>query len=340
MISVEAYRGTPEAWDAFARADPLGGFAHLSGWWGLMRDAFGHESLALAAYDESGALAGVLPLVDVRSALFGRYLISMPFLNGGGPLGTPEARRALAQAAEAEGRRRRVALVELRSHGSAPEWGRVTDRKITVHLPLPATEAALWERFPSKLRSQIRRGIRESFEVRFGPAEVPAFYDVFARNMRVLGTPVLPSRVFERVVAALPDVAACAVVYDGARPIAGGFGFAWNGAFELTWASSLREYNARAANMLLYWSLMRRAIADGHQLFDFGRCTPGSGTHRFKRQWGGVDVPLPWTQWAPGASQSPPSPNQPVFRAASACWRRLPLAVTNRIGPMIATQLP
>ncbi|MGH7690815.1 MAG: GNAT family N-acetyltransferase, partial [Gemmatimonadaceae bacterium] len=233
-----------------------------------------------------------------------------------------------------------VTLVELRNYGSAPDWGRVTDRKITVHLPLPASEEPLWKEFPSKLRSQVRRAMREGFDVRFGSAELPAFYQVFTRNMRALGTPVLPRRVFEQIMTAFPGVAECAVVYDGATPIAGGVGFTWNGRFELMWASALREYNSRAPNMLLYWSLMQRAIASGQHTFDFGRCTPGGGTHKFKRQWGGQDVPLPWTQWAPGDSHAPPSPDQPIFRFASACWRKLPLAVTNRLGPIIATQLP
>ncbi len=339
-MRVEVFAGPEAEWDAFVRSDETASYTHLSGWWPIMREEFGHECVPLAAYDAGGALAGVLPLVHVRSRLFGRYLISMPFLNAGGPLGSPEARNALAAAAEEEGRRRRVSLVELRSQDTAPAWGRVSGRKITVHLPLPANEDDLWKRFSSKLRSQVRRAMREEFETRFGADELDGFYRVFTRNMRALGTPVLARRVFERILEAFPDLAECAVVYDGAVPIAGGFGFGWNGTFELTWASSLREYNRRAPNMLLYWSIMMRAIETGNRTFDFGRCTPGSGTHRFKLQWGGTDVPLPWTQWSPGDTASPPSPDQPVFRAAEACWRILPLAVTNRLGPLIARQLP
>ncbi|HEX8725302.1 MAG TPA: GNAT family N-acetyltransferase, partial [Gemmatimonadaceae bacterium] len=287
MSGVERFAGTADEWDAFVLADPEGTFAHLAGWWPIMRGVFGHEAVPLAVRDHGGALAGVLPLVHVRSRLFGNFLISMPFLNAGGPLGTPESRQALAAEAEAEGRRRKVTLVELRNAASAPQWGRVTDRKITVLLPLPDTEEPLWKAFSSKLRSQVRRAMREGFEVRFGRTELEAFYDVFARNMRALGTPVLPRSVFEQIVSTFPSIAECAVVYDGATPIAGGFGFAWNGRFELTWASSLREYNARAPNMLLYWSLMQRAVATRQHTFDFGRCTPGGGTHKFKLQWGG-----------------------------------------------------
>jgi len=92
--------------------------------------------------------------------------------------------------------------------------------------------------------------------------------------------------------------------------------------------------------MLLYWSFMSHLIERGVRQFDFGRCTPGGGTHRFKQQWGGADVPLPWAQWTSRNVTAPPTPDRPVFRVAAACWRRLPLALTNAIGPIIARRLP
>jgi hypothetical protein len=92
--------------------------------------------------------------------------------------------------------------------------------------------------------------------------------------------------------------------------------------------------------MLLYASFMEEMIRRGARLFNFGRCTPGVGTHRFKLQWGGTDELLPWAQWAPGAVEATPSPERPVFRLATRAWQRLPLAVANRAGPWLARQLP
>ncbi|MGH7532116.1 MAG: FemAB family XrtA/PEP-CTERM system-associated protein, partial [Gemmatimonadales bacterium] len=78
----------------------------------------------------------------------------------------------------------------------------------------------------------------------------------------------------------------------------------------------------------------------GAKVFNFGRCTPGSGTHAFKRQWGGRDVPLPWGQWSDSAVTAPPTPSRPLFKFASACWRRIPVGVAARIGPNFARLLP
>ncbi len=340
MIAVGPFSGDASAWDAFVERSPQSSFCHLFGWRSLVEDGLGHAFRPLVAHDAHGAIAGMLPLVHVRSRTFGSYLVSMPFVNAGGPLGTDAARDALARAAEDEARRDGVKLLELRSRVDPPAWGRTTHRKITVELPLPAAPDTLWRSFPAKLRSQIRRPTKDGMTIRFGPDQVHPFYEVFAENMRALGTPVLPRRWFDALPPAFGPVVDFGVVYAGDRPVAGGCGFVWQGRFEITWASSLRAFNRSAPNMLLYWSFMTRMIERGAHTFDFGRCTPGSSTHRFKTQWGGQDVPLPWSQWSSNGATSPPSPDRPVFRAASACWRRLPLAVTNRVGPAIARCLP
>jgi FemAB-related protein (PEP-CTERM system-associated) len=333
--------GRESAWDACAAA-PGGTFCHLVGWRGIMADALGHECRYLMACDDDGAVRAVLPLVRVRSRLFGDYLVSMPFLNAGGAVGTPDGVAGLLAHAVELARRLCVDLLELRARRPAPGEGplRVTSRKITVRLELPESADALWRGFDAKLRSQIRRPQKEGLTAAFGNDQVEPFYEVFARNMRCLGTPVLPRRFFERIGETFAGIVVFGAVYRGAEPVAAGCGFVWGDEFEMTWASSLREHNRLASNMLLYWSFLEHAIGRGVRVFDFGRCTPGSGTHRFKRQWGAVDVALPWLQWSARNVTAPPSPDRPAFRLASAVWRRLPLAVTNRIGPVLARRIP
>ena len=332
--------GDLAAWDAFvARADGSS-FCHLAAWRDILTDVLGVECLYRLVSDRNGALQGVLPLVRVRSWLFGHYLVSLPFLNDGGPLGSPEARRQLVEDAVAEARRSRADLLELRTRDGAGLELPVSSRKITVLRPLPATPEALLASFPSKLRSQIRRPLKDGLTVRFGLDQREAFYDVFARTMRDLGTPVLPRALFERLAVAFPELVVFGVVYRGDRPLAGGCGFVWREEFEMTWAGALRESRALAANMLLYWAFMEHMIARGVRVFNFGRCTPGGGTHQFKRQWGGTDVPLPWRQYASGEVKAPPSPDDPALSWGPRLWRRLPLPIANRLGPRLVRFLP
>ena len=93
-MRVGSYDGEAAAWDAFVR--PRDGWTafHLFGWKRIMESALGHECVYLAAHDADGQLAGVLPLVRVKSRLFGHYLVSLPFVNYGGPPGSAAPRPA------------------------------------------------------------------------------------------------------------------------------------------------------------------------------------------------------------------------------------------------------
>jgi predicted N-acyltransferase len=182
--------------------------------------------------------------------------------------------------------------------------------------------------------------MKEGLTVRFGLDQREAFYEVFAQTMRDLGTPVLPRAFFERVTATFPDLVVFGVVSRGDEPLAAGCGFVWRGEFEMTWAGALRAARPIAANMLLYWSFMEQMIARGMGAFNFGRCSPGGGTHHFKLQWGGADVPLPWYHYARNGVKAPPSPDDSTFSWGPRLWRRLPLPIANFLGPRLARCLP
>jgi serine/alanine adding enzyme len=327
-------------WDAFVLARHDATFCHLHGWQHVMEDVLGHECRYLATRDEDGTIAGVLPLVRVRSRLFGHYLVSMPFLNYGGPIGDPDAVELLVRHAHELARATGADLLELRSRRVLPGGLATSERKIAVLLDLPDDPEVLWKAFRSKVRSQVRRPMKEDMETRIGGDQVRAFYHVYCRNMRDLGTPVLPLPFFLRSLHAFEEEMVFAAVYHHGQAVAAGAGFLYGGEFEITWASSLRHYNPLAPNMLLYWSLMEDMIRRGIRTFNFGRCTPGGGTHRFKSQWGGHDMPLPWAQWSPHGVDATPNPDSPKFRLATRAWQKLPLAVTNRAGPWLAKKIP
>lgn len=336
--------GSSEAaeWDAFVRSRPESTFCHLHGWRTIVGDLLGHQTRYLAARTQAGELAGVMPLVRVRSRLFGDYLMSMPFLNYGGPLGDHDALNVLTAHARDLAAATGVDLLELRSRTELPlpDGMEQTDRKITVVLDLPEDPEVLWKDFKSKVRSQVRRPMKEDMEARIGLDQITPFYEIFCVNMRDLGTPVLPRSFFTRALHVFEEEIVVAAVYHEDTPVAAGAGFVHGSEFEITWASALREYSRMAPNMLLYWSLMEEMIKRGVKRFNFGRCTPDSGTHRFKSQWGGRDVPLPWAQWSAEDVDATPNPDSPTFEMAVKVWQKLPLAVTNRVGPWLARSIP
>jgi FemAB-related protein (PEP-CTERM system-associated) len=250
--------------------------------------------------------------------------------------------RALARVARVWAETSRVDLLELRSRTAQDNGLRPAHRKIAVTLDLPADAETLWrDGLPAKVRSQVRRPRKAGYQFRAGPDLIRDFHAVYREHMRDLGSPALAEDVFHGLSAALGSCVRFAIVERHGQPVAAGCGFVWREGFEITWAAALRAHQRDAPNMLLYWGLMEQCINEGLTLFDFGRCTPHSGTHRFKQQWGGRDVPLPWRQWSSNGATATPTPNGHWrYRLATATWRRLPLPVTNAVGPWLAGQIP
>jgi FemAB-related protein (PEP-CTERM system-associated) len=341
-LTVAAYRGSPEAWDAFLTRQPGWTVFHRHAWKGVIERVFGHRCEYLAATDLAGGLKGILPLVEVRSLLFGRYLVSMPFVSYGGPLGSDAAVAALTQAAVELAGADRCKLLELRSRTPLPVELPVSHRKVTVVLDLhPGAPERLWQAIGSKVRSQVKRPQKEGVEVRFGPDQIEPFFRVFAHHMRDLGTPTQSLRFFQAMRDALGDAMWAGCAWYQGSPVAGGIGFRWGDEFEMTWASSLVAHQKIAPNMLLYWAFMERCAREGVELFNFGRCTPGAGTHRFKRQWGSRDEQLWWYQHTgSGVEAATPSPDDSRYSWGPRLWRHLPVPLATALGPRIVRGIP
>ncbi len=340
-LSVDEFRGPAEAWDGFVRTQAAWTHCHLHGWKTVMERALGHECLYLAAREPDGTLAGVLPLVRVKSLWFGHYLVSMPFLNYGGPLGSDPAVRALVEHAQGLAAHGRVKLLELRSPTPLPVGLPVSHRKVAVLLDLtPGEPETVWNGISPRLKSYVRRTQKAGVTVAFGADQIPDFYRVFAPHMRELGTPTHARRLFETIVATFPDDVWVGCARHGDQPVACGLALRWRDEIEVTWASALSNGDGLRPNVLLYWAFLERAAREGLRRFNFGRSTPGSGPHEFKRRWGGHDEPLWWYECAAAAGTTTPSPESQTYALGVRLWKHLPLALTTALGPRIVRYLP
>lgn len=329
-------------WDDYIANTPGATGYHRMGWMRVISRAFGHEVYPLAAFDD-GRMVGILPLVFMQSWLFGRFLVSMPFVNYGGLVAeTPQAERALLREAEVLMRRTRATSIELR-HVGAPRLGLSAKcHKVAMLLDLPATPEELWKGFKDKVRNQVRKARKSGLTVeQGGPELLPAFYDVLAVNMRDLGTPVYSRDFFAAVMQEFPESVRITAVRHGSKVVAAAFGYGHGSMCEVPWASSLREHRKLCSNNLLYWECLSRACEDGYRVFDFGRSTIGSGTWRFKVQWGTRAVPLTWEYLlADGAPLPELNPANEKFGLAIRVWQHLPVALTRLVGPRIVRSIP
>jgi FemAB-related protein (PEP-CTERM system-associated) len=330
------------AWDDYVSSHPEATGYHLLPWKRVVERVFGHRTAYLVA-ESGGRVAGVLPLVAFRSRLFGRFLVSMPFLNYGGILADDDAAATvLLEAATREAASSGASWIELRHTRRVCESLHPKMHKVAMRLPLRPTTAEQWDALDRKVRNQVRKADKSGITVASGGAELlDGFYDVFARNMRDLGTPVYPKRFFQAVLEAFPVATRVFAARLGDQTVAGSIVFRWRRTTEVPWASSLREHNPLCANVRLYWEMLQDAIAAGSDTFDFGRSTPNESTYHFKKQWEATPVPLVWEYWtASGVAVPDLSPKNARFERAIAAWRRLPVGVTRVLGPHIVRNIP
>jgi FemAB-related protein (PEP-CTERM system-associated) len=326
-------------WDAFVASRPEAHGYHEWAWRDVIERSFGHRGAYLIAR-AAGAVTGVLPLVEMKSPLFGHFLTSLPFVNYAGVLADSRAAaEALVAAAGDLGRARGCRHVELRHIDRRFPDMPVRQHKVTMRLPLAA---GMWERFDRKVRNQIRKAEKSGLTAERGDSRLlPEFYAVFARNMRDLGTPVYGRRLFEGVLAAFGGRARIVVVRREGHAIAAALTYRTRLVTEVPWASSLRDFNPLCPNHLMYWRAIEWAIEDGCTTFDFGRSTPHEGTYNFKSQWGAEPTALHWEYpHLVGGRVPDQGPTNPKFEYAIAAWRRMPLWLSNTVGPYIARAIP
>jgi FemAB-related protein (PEP-CTERM system-associated) len=294
---------------------------------------------------EGGKTVGLLPLAYVHSLLFGRFLVSLPYLNYGGVIADDEpTARLLIDRAVALADQLRVRFLELR-HVKPVEHPALCRRpgapKVHMRLPLPDTVAELWDGLSSKVRNQVRKGQKSGLTVGWGGEDLlPEFYDVFSENMRDLGTPVFGRRLFLEIIRGFPGRAEFCIVRAGTKPVAAALLVHGSSITEVPSASSLRAYNPTCANMLLYWHLLERSVQREQDHFDFGRSSRGGSHYKFKEQWGACAHPADWQFYVRRGCPSEMRPDNPRYRAFIRCWQRLPIGLTRWLGPRIVRGIP
>lgn len=331
-----------QEWNRFVDASPHARIYHRAEWAALIKEVFGHESLYLYARDQNSAIAGVLPLIAMRSALFGNFCISMPYFNYGGAVAnTDDLETALMQYAANVVDSRKYQFIEYRDDKSRDGWLAKQD-KITMMLELLDDPEAMFAQLKSKVRSQIRRPMREDVTVEFGAEELlDDFYLAFTTNMRDLGTPPYTKTFFQEILRRFPENAYLAIVRKGSAVAGGAFLLGYKDTLEIPWASTIRRYNPLGVNMLMYWEIIKSAIERGYSYFDFGRCSKDAGTYRFKKQWGSEEKQLYWHYSLLQGNELPQiNPNNAKYKLFIETWKKLPLPVTRLIGPHIVRNIP
>jgi FemAB-related protein (PEP-CTERM system-associated) len=344
-ITIHSFSSTfTQQWDDYVKRHHSGSIYHLSAWKGLIEKTFSHQCLYFYATNEQGDVCGVLPSVNLKSKVFGNFIVSMPFFNYGGALtDNQDVATQLNAHLQQQAEKINVSHIQYRESVERKEnLLPVSTNKVNMVLTLPDSAEALGKLIGSKRRSQIKRPIKEGVSHQIGNVELlDDFYQVFCENMRDLGTPVYGKSFFENILETFKDNCTICIVYWQGKPVSAGFLITHNGRMEIPWASTLSYANRISVNMYLYWQILSYAIESGCKEFDFGRSTIDEGTYRFKKQWKSEPQQCYWYHWVPEGGELPNlSPSNAKFDLAIKMWKKLPLPIANTLGPFLVKNLP
>lgn len=323
-------------------ADRSASLFHRPAWLQGVAAGTGQRAAGLVS-ERLGVVTGWLPLTDVRSALFGKALVSSGFGVGGGMLAdSEEAVRSLTRAAEDYAMRAGFAGIELRGGPIPAHWDCWDDRHCGFERPLAASDEAELNAIPRKARAEVRKGLALGHRVTVGRSagDLAAHYACYSASVRNLGTPVFPRKLFAAMLAAFPGTSDILTVWDGETPLASVLTFYHGGAVMPFWGGGVIAARTARANEVMYYELMLHARRQGMARFDFGRSKTGSGPFAFKKNWGFAPEPLTYGAWtAPGAPARNIDPTDASYSRKIALWKKLPLPIANTLGPWIARGL-
>jgi len=329
-----------ERWERFVFECPAATFFHRVGWREIYEDVLRHRTHYLLA-ERDNRIVGVLPLVQLKSLLFGHSLVSLPFAVYGGVAATDaEATRALHRFAVVLGRELGVDHLELRNVASAePTWPRqelyVTFRRTL----LPEVEANM-QAIPRKQRAMVRKGVQRGLRSEID-AGVDRFFELYADNMHRHGTPPHSKRYMQALLGVFGEACEPLIVLNAdGKAVSGVLSFYFRDEVLPYYAGDLSEARDVAANDFKYWELMRRSCERGLRTFDFGRSKRETGSYDFKRNWGFEPTPLHYEyQLFKCATVPQNNPSNRKYRKAIELWRRMPRSLVNTIGPALARHL-
>ena len=313
---------------------------HRPEWLNVLHDYSGFE-LYLFALSVDGELVAGVPALFMKSRLFGEGMVSVPYVNYGGVLSISEdSSIRLLSEIKSWMVGRGVDFFELRMTQPGLAFP-VKEQKCSMILNLPESDQKLEDSLGAKVRAQYKKALENDVSVAFGGIELlDEFYYVFCRNMRDLGTPVYSKSLFERILKEESITSSICIVKLDNKPVSVAFLTGYRDVLEIPWASTLRSANKYSVNMYMYRTILKKAIELGYEFFDFGRSTKDSSTYRFKKQWGAKPFEHFWYYLISSGDVPETNPDNPKYRLAISVWQRLPVWLTNIIGPPIVKNIP
>lgn len=326
-------------WDSFVQATPDATFFHQSGWKEVIEKAFGHKTYFLYV-ENNGEIKGILPLVHVKSLLFGNTLVSTAFCVYGGIVANDkptalELDKEACRLAEQLG----VDCLEMRNRVQTTPERPYKELYVTFRKELDADVEKNMLAIPRKQRAMVRKGIEAGLTSSIDTG-VDRLHRAYSESVRNLGTPVFSKKYFQILKDVFGDQCEVLSIELNGQLIASVMSFYYKDEVLPYYGGGTDLARDVKGNDFMYWEVMRRAVEKGVKIFDYGRSKIGTGSYSFKKNWGFTPEPLFYEFHLVKADSLPDiNPLNPKYRIFIAAWKRLPLPISQMVGPWLSKDL-
>ena len=333
-----------DEWDKFALSQ--GTIFHMSAFRQVLLSSFGYRCGYHAIVDKHNHICALLPLIVGRNLGLKKAGVSLPFVNYTDICADSEEALEFAM----------ISILELKDKYSLDYIElRLKDQDMdnsswnlnllnhTFILSLAGGEEKVLSLATSSCRNHVRKTYKNNwFTVSFDINHMDAFYRVYVHRMKQLGSPAPDISFFKNFFKYLPENAFLLTVLDQATgKVIGGMLLLispGNATVYYPYGANLVEYNSKYLNNFMYWEAVRFGIRKGLKDLDLGRSPTGSGTYKYKEQWGATAEQLKYLVHDDGGDGSgPPDRNKLSFFVE--LWKKTPSFITDKIGRQLIKYL-
>lgn len=317
-----------DEWNLFLGKSEGATLYHTPNWKHFLEKTFGFKSEYLFAQDESGNLAGFLPLFYIKSRITGNRLCSVPFSHTCGLLGTEDASKELLEEA--------INLFQKSNFDSLEIRGTINDERFvnrnsysTYILELSPNPDDVWLKLN---KGSVRRAVNKAekagitVETTRDQKDLKEFYEINAVNKKDLGVPCHPWKFFKNMFDILGNHASLYVSKYNGEIIGGGVMEYFKNTVTYGYGASnpnflnLYPYNA------FIWKSIVDACVEGYNFYDFGRVSySNNGLIDFKKRWGTVETKLNYSNYPTDSNLLSERRESPKYKLGSRIIEKMPL---------------
>ena len=326
-------------WDKFVQASADATFFHQAGWQEVIERAFGHKTFFLYV-ENDGIITGILPLVHINSLFFGNTLVSIaPCVYGGIVANDEDSYLELDKEARRLAEELGVDCLEMRNRVQKTPERPYKELYVSFRKELDADVEKNFQAIPRKQRAMVRKGI-EAGLASVIDTNIDRIYRAYSESVRNLGTPVFSKKYFQTLKDVFADQCEVLTVEHKGQLIASVMSFYFKDEILPYYGGGTNLARELKGNDFMYWEVMRRAVEKGVKIFDYGRSKIGTGSYNFKKNWGFSPKPIFYEFYLVKSASMPDiNPLNPKYQFFIAAWKRLPLAVSQWIGPWLSKDL-